>query len=316
MFKLTKYLAFIIFIMTSFFSTSIAHDKNKKVLAKTIFGNFTSPARTKVESIGKYNKGCLNGGVELPVKGETWQIINSKRGRNWGHPELISFTKSLSVEAKKIGWEGLYIGDLGNPRGGPTPYGHVSHQVGLEVDIKMKPPGQLHLSLEESNNDHRYGKPLFKELDVVTRDRKNVNKNWTKQHMAIIKAAAKNAKVNKIFVNPAIKVWLCENEGSSDRKWLMKVRPEKGHREHFHVRLKCPKDSPNCVNTPLWNKYKNIDGCDKQLMWWVTDRLKPKPKKKKAKKKILIKKKYKCGHVSCYLPEDLPQQCIRTMHLQ
>ena len=81
--------------MTSFLSTSFAHDKNKKVLAKTIFGNFNTPTRTKVESIGKYNKGCLNGGVELPVRGETWQIINSKRGRNWGHPELIAFTKML-----------------------------------------------------------------------------------------------------------------------------------------------------------------------------------------------------------------------------
>ena len=186
----------------------------------------------------------------------------------------------------------------------------------LEKIHSLAPPGPLQLSLAESNNDHRYGKPLFKELDVVTRDRKNVNKNWTKEHMAIIKAAAKNTKVNKIFVNPAIKVWLCKNEGPLDRKWLMKVRPEKGHREHFHVRLKCPADSPNCVNTPLWNKYKNIDGCDKQLMWWVTDRLKPKPKKKKPKKKVTIKKKYKCRHASCYLPEDLPQQCIRTIHLQ
>ncbi len=213
MLKSKKYLLFTTFILTLFCSSSFTHEKNKKVLAKTIFGNFVSPSKTKVESIGKYNRGCLNGGVELPIRGDTWQIINSKRGRNWGHPELISFTKSLSIEARKIGWKGIYIGDLGNPRGGPTPYGHVSHQVGLEVDIKMKPPGSLQLSLAESNNDPRYGKRLFKELDVVTRDRKNVNKNWTKEHMALIKAAAKNEKVNKIFVNPAIKVWLCENEG-------------------------------------------------------------------------------------------------------
>ena len=293
-----------------------AHDKNKKVLAKTIFGQFTTPAKTKTESIGKYNKGCLNGGVELPIKGETWQIINSKRGRNWGHPDLISFTKSLSVKAKKIGWKGLYIGDLGNPRGGPTPYGHVSHQSGLEVDIKMKRPNSLDLSPAESNNDPRYGKRLFKELDVVTKDQKNINSNWTKEHMAIIKAAAKNDKVNKIFVNAAIKVWMCKNEGPIDRKWLMKVRPEKGHREHFHVRLKCPERSVNCINTPLWNKYKNIDGCDKQLNWWVTDRLKPKPKpKKKPKKTVKIKKKYRCSGAWCYLPEDLPKNCMRTMHL-
>ena len=71
MVKITKNLALTMFILVSLFSPSFAHDKNKKVLAKTIFGNFTSPTKTKVESIGKYNRGCLNGAVELPVRGET-----------------------------------------------------------------------------------------------------------------------------------------------------------------------------------------------------------------------------------------------------
>ena len=307
---------FLLFIFLTAFMQNVAftHDKSDKILAKKIYGNFTSPTQLSSESVGKYNKGCLNGGVELPIKGETWQHINSKRGRNWGHPTLIDYTKELSVKATRFGWKGLYIGDLGNPRGGPTPYGHAAHQTGLEVDIKFKKPKSLNLSTKDSHNDHRYGKPSFKELNVVAKNQKNVNSNWTQEHMDILKAAAKDKRVNKIFVNAAIKVWMCKNAGSENRSWLMKIRPERGHSEHFHVRLKCPEGSANCVNTPLWNKYKNIDGCDKQLTWWVTDRLKP--KKKVIKKSIKIKKKYTCSHARCYLPEDLPKSCLRTMHIE
>lgn len=132
--------------------------------------------------------------------------------------------------------------------------------------------------------------------------------------MQILEAAAKDERVNKIFVNAAIKVWMCENAGLTDRSWLMKIRPERGHSEHFHVRLNCPKDSENCVNTPLWNKYKNVDGCDKQLAWWVNERLKPKVSA--TTKKVKIKKKYKCAHARCYLPEDLPKLCLRTLHYE
>ena len=296
----------------------LGHDKSDKILAKKIFGNFTSPTNLSSESVGRYNRGCLNGGIELPIKGETWQHINSKRGRNWGHPNLIEFTKELSVKATEFGWTGLYIGDLGNPRGGPTPYGHAAHQVGLEVDIKFKKPTSLNLSTEASHNDHRYGKPSFKELNVVAKNQKKVNSSWTQEHMEILKAAAKDERVNKIFVNAAIKVWMCKNAGLVDRSWLMKIRPERGHSEHFHIRLKCPEGSPDCVNTPLWNKYKNIDGCDKQLAWWVTDRLKPKKKvtKKPTGKTVKIKKQYKCSHARCYLPEDLPKACLRTIHIE
>ena len=312
---LKVFLFFKIFWISALLNIAFSHDASDKLLAKKIFGNFITPTKFPAESVGKYNKGCLNGGIELPIKGETWQHINSKRGRNWGHPRLIDFTKDLSRKVADFGWKGLYIGDLGNPRGGPTPYGHAAHQVGLEVDIKFKKPTSLDLSLEDSHNDHRYGKPIFKELNVVSKNQKNVNSNWTREHMDILKAAAKDNRVNKIFVNAAIKVWMCKNAGSEDRSWLMKIRPERGHSEHFHVRLKCPEESPNCINTPLWNKYKNKDGCDKQLAWWVTERLEPK-KKVIKKKTVKIKKKYKCSHARCYLPEDLPRACLRTMHIE
>ena len=170
--KVKIFLLLLMLCITTPSNLAFAHDASDKVFAKKIFGNFISPTKLMPESVGKYNKGCLNGGVELPVKGETWQHINSKRGRNWGHPTLIDFTKDLSIKVKKFGWKGLYIGDLGNPRGGPTPYGHAAHQVGLEVDIKFKKPTNLNLSLEDSHNDHRYGKPSLKNLMLFQKSKK------------------------------------------------------------------------------------------------------------------------------------------------
>ena len=95
--------------------------------------------------------------------------------------------------------EGPYIGDLGNPRGGPTPYGHAAHQTGLEVDIKFKKPESLNLSMKDSHNDHRYGKPSFKE-ESCKKSKKCEFKLDTRTY-GYLKAAAKDERVNKIFVN-------------------------------------------------------------------------------------------------------------------
>ena len=65
------------------------------------------------------------------------------RNRIWGHPELIRLIERLATEAKaQDGWNGLLVGDLSQPRGGPMLTGHASHQVGLDADIWLTPmPG-------------------------------------------------------------------------------------------------------------------------------------------------------------------------------
>jgi len=63
--------------------------------------------------------GFLAGAVALPLNGATWQVMRSSRNRNWGHPKLIAFLERLAGKAKKIGWNGLLVGDLSQPRGGP-----------------------------------------------------------------------------------------------------------------------------------------------------------------------------------------------------
>ena len=122
---------------------------------------------------------------------------------------------------------------------------------------------------------------------VVADSRKDVDpKVWTPAHAAIIKAAAEDPLVERIFVNAAIKKKLCEGAGT-DRAWLTKVRPYWEHDYHFHVRIKCPDDSPNCKHQ---DPVPAGDGCGKDLDWWFTDAvLHPKPSTEPEKPRPPIK---------------------------
>jgi penicillin-insensitive murein endopeptidase len=107
--------------------------------AKDLFGSVTAPAPLPARAVGSYTRGCLAGGVALPTNGPGWQVMRLARNRNWGHPMLVSYLEQLAKDAHWIGWPGLLIGDLAQPRGGPMLTGHTSHQIGLDADIWLTP---------------------------------------------------------------------------------------------------------------------------------------------------------------------------------
>src|SRR5262249_35305220 len=55
--------------------------------AAALFSEKKLPSLGKAMAIGYYPRGCLQGGVELPTTGPTWQVMRPSRNRNWGHPE-------------------------------------------------------------------------------------------------------------------------------------------------------------------------------------------------------------------------------------
>ena len=87
---------------------------------------------------------------------------------------------------------------------------------------------------------------------------------WKPEISSLIKLAAQDDDVTRIFVNPAIKQQLCLDAGV-DRDWLRKVRPWFQHRAHMHVRLRCPADSLECQDQPL---PPAGDGCGAELQSW------------------------------------------------
>lgn len=95
--------------------------------------------------------------------------------------------------------------------------GHASHQVGLDADIWLTPmPGRelSHVEREEMSATM-----------MVRPDRLDIDpKVWNPSHLLVIRAAAQEPQVERIFVNAAIKKALCREakgdllafQGSSD----------------------------------------------------------------------------------------------------
>src|SRR5262245_16914001 len=231
-----------------------------KMPAKALFGAATSPAPFAVEAIGTYSRGCLAGAVALPVNGRNWQVMRLSRNRNWGHPRLIAYLEQLARDARAIGWPGILVGDMAQPRGGPMLTGHGSHQIGLDADIWLTPMPDRRLSPAERDE--------IPAVDVVRSDAMDIDPaTWTPQHRRLLEAVAREPAVERIFVNAAIKRALCREAGP-DRSWLAKIRPWWGHNYHFHVRLYCPSGDPQCrPQAPP----PPGDGCGKELDWWFTE---------------------------------------------
>lgn len=248
---------------------SIAAPAAAQEKANRLFGAVRTASAHEPHAIGSYAKGCAAGLVQLPETGPTWQAMRLSRNRNWGHPIAIEFIRDLSREATRHGWAGLYIGDISQPRGGPMTSGHNSHQIGLDIDIWMLPPRRLDLSRAERER--------ISSISVRTEDQRSINGNWTAAHHAILRAAASDPRVDRVFVTPPAKIEMCRTATRRDREWLQKIRPIYGHDTHFHVRLKCPPGNRLCeTQKPTVRELsKGGDGCDETLMWWVTDFLEP-----------------------------------------
>ena len=274
-------------------------------LANKLFGAADNPSAQDAMPIGSYARGCAAGLVELPETGPTWQAMRLSRHRNFGHPMLVQYLEELSQSATQIGWNGLYIGDMGQPRGGPMTSGHASHQIGLDADIWMLPPQRLDLSRKEREK--------ISSIPVRSADQKSVTENWSPRHHALLQLAASDPRVDRIFVAAAVKIEMCKTAKAADKKWLQKIRPVAGHDTHFHVRLKCPEGARLCeTQKPSVSELSNGgDGCDESLMWWVSDAYLNPPKPTKPPKPQPHKK----GPRE-FTMADLPRQCANVLSSQ
>lgn len=226
--------------------------------AKRHFGSVKLGTAGDPRVIGSYAKGCLAGASAISADGPSWQVMRPSRNRAWGHPALIATVQRIAQRARGVGWNGLLVGDISQPRGGPMLTGHASHQVGLDADLWLTPMPGRSLSTSEREN--------MSATNVVAANWMDVDPAvWTDAHRNIIKLAAQDPGIVRIFVNPAIKVALCRNPGG-DRSWLSKVRPMWSHNYHFHIRMACPAGDAACQDQ---DPPPDGDGCGAELQDWL-----------------------------------------------
>jgi penicillin-insensitive murein endopeptidase len=214
------------------------------------------------QAIGLASAGCVRGAMALPLDGVGYHVMRSSRKRFYGHPNLIGFIQTLGRQLEDRGIGTMLVGDIGQPRGGPTISMHRSHQSGLDVDIWFWLPPDL--GSRPLTDAEREG---WDAPSVLGADRRSLHPMlWTPDHVEMLRMAAAHPEVDRIFVHPAIKQELCARE--TDRVWLKKLRPWWGHDDHLHVRLRCPTGESLCVSQ---EPIPPGDGCDGSLAWWFSD---------------------------------------------
>lgn len=231
------------------------------LLARPVLANAWSevpgPTDERSQAIGETSAGCIAGAQALPHEGQGYVVMHLERRRYFGHPNLIDAIETLGQRAAR-GLGIMHVGDLGMARGGPMPFGHRSHQSGLDVDVWFDLSPSLHARADRlRSNVHA--------LSLLDSASKGLDyRLWNDRHVQILKSAAQLPSVDRIFVNAHIKKELCDTV-RGDTSWLHKIRPWYHHDDHFHMRLACPEGSPGCV------RQKPIppgDGCD-ELGWWL-----------------------------------------------
>lgn len=219
----------------------IVHAQPKKNPWETI----TSPVKADQSIIyGSYSSGCIVNAEELPLAGPGFEVVNPYRHRYYAHTSLIQLISHLGKWAQNTGAGKVVIGDLGQPAGGPLTGAHMSHQIGLDADIR------LHLLLPDKAITNRNS---FNSTDVTQcrHSGKKINytflaEKWPLSSHQLLQTAALDERVERIFVSAGIKKHLCE-AFADHPQWLKKIRPEWGHTSHFHLRLRCPEGMTSCL---------------------------------------------------------------------
>jgi penicillin-insensitive murein endopeptidase len=217
-----------------------------------------APAPGPALVIGRYALGCIGGAQALPAEGPGYQVLRLPRHRYYGHPDLIRFVTGFGAQVARNNLGLALVGDMAQPRGGPMPAGHSSHQTGLDVDIWFR---LTQTKLPPQERDSPKGVTMVRPGGEMSAD-------WGPEQVRMLQIAASSPDVDRIFVNAAIKRAVCSAYPGDKPAWVAKLRPWWGHDEHFHVRLHCPADSPDCEPTKA---IPPGDGCEEVESWLAAE---------------------------------------------
>ena len=193
-------------------------------------------------SSGKSNHGRIRNARLMP-EGAGYYLRNI-RTHEWGTDTTIqSLMTAFQLYAEKYP-EGpaINLGDISKRRGGKVSP-HKSHQSGRDVDV-----GFVHTPVAVSQ-----AKQHFIRADAENFD---AEKTWF-----FIKTLLQTGNVQQVFIDTSVQklLWnVAKEELSPEQRDIIFSWPHRstsssaifqywpGHRNHFHVRFKCPPNQPGC----------------------------------------------------------------------
>jgi len=205
------------------------------------------PSMPLSKSVGSPDSGRLIGGAEL--RGS--RCVREVGTYRWGLPDLVGLVeRSCKRVSEHHDGAVLSVGDLSKRGGGPIP-GHHSHESGRDVDVGFYLLGP--------KNRQVFAPRIFAKVDehgrtrAVSGARFDDAANWD---LVQSLATDRSTPVLQIFIANILRQRLLEyaaRTGASprvrDRAASLMLQPHHAlpHDDHFHVRIGCPRSSPECV---------------------------------------------------------------------
>ncbi len=228
-----------------------------KILLASLVCTFSWATEPAHQVIGSYSRGKIHQAHALPLQGKGFSFLSLSENRNWGSLGLIETLEKSAAEMIDFFPEftGLVIGDLSAETGGPIKP-HLSHQNGLDVDVYfIRTDG-----LDPKTSLVANGK-LLSAFDL--------KKNWK-----FVKFLVSQGRINRIFADRAVKKSFCALY-PSETEVLRRIRPFPSHEAHFHIRLTCPAESPECISqveVPLGSGCSELE-LNNHLYWNLNEML-------------------------------------------
>jgi penicillin-insensitive murein DD-endopeptidase len=194
------------------------------------------------QAAGFYSNGKLLNPHELPLEGFGFVKLFRPRSRGYGTYDLVALLQETAAKLQLLhpSRDRVQIGDASQFSGGPVS-GHVSHQNGLDADVAF-----LRVDQTEQDASRTDG---FRE-SFVNKGRLTANfdlrRNWDYAKILI-----STGRVQRLFVGEVVRREMCNyvrsiGELGSEAETMRRLRVVAGHTDHYHIRLTCPQNSPNC----------------------------------------------------------------------
>jgi penicillin-insensitive murein DD-endopeptidase len=194
----------------------------------------------KSQAIGYPAAGRLENASSLNVGSKAYIIKYPAQKQYFGTRLLVEFIQRMgNLVLKYMPAYQILIGDLSDKNGGRQISGgkreHASHQSGLDADISYLT--KAHVPAES----------IVGNRGAFLKSKLHVGEQWR-----LFKETVASGRVSRYFVNSSVKVGFCRyarevGEYNANKSALKHLMIEHGHITHFHIRLRCPTDSPRCM---------------------------------------------------------------------
>jgi len=188
-------------------------------------------------------QGHLVSATDIGFSGPGYLKIFRERQTSFATFDLIAVIKKgvQKLQQEFPDTEPIQLGDLSARSGGHVG-SHESHQCGVDGDIRF---------LSKDHHIQPDNGTGFEEQFVINGKLSpnfDLARNW-----ALITGFLATGRVNRIFMATPIKKGLCSYATSINQKTLFKnafrhLQVLENHTDHMHLRITCPRNSPQCEN--------------------------------------------------------------------